>query len=168
MGFYLKPGLQAAVTAFDPTVEILWNGRIQRWVVAQLGPSLHKVAEELRGCARLGTGEMTHYTPVFVCEWKLQKGHKPGHGIPAEPDLWIVQKLQELTPLKHRTEKEYDQQVKQEEEREAKAYSSQMNDVLDSMCSDLKKYGKRGDDLRSLRHVPIENNPLSKEPTHAG
>ena len=161
MGYFLKPGLQEAITQFDPSVELLFNNRIGRWVVAQCGGSLHPPAAQLIGCPQV-TSEMTHYTPVFVCEIETRDDHLPGQGVPIEPDFWILERLTFLRKYKHRSEKEYNAAAKAEEESRQAEFDRKVEDCLSAMKTDMLRYGKKGDDLRSRRNVTITNNPLAK------
>lgn len=160
MGFILPPGLQDAVQRFDPSVEILWNNRIKRWVVAQFGPTLHPVVPALLGVTRI-TGKATHYTPIFTCELETEETHVPGAGVPVEPGDWIIAKLHGLRPYKYRTAEQYDQQVKDEEYRKEQELERKLDDVFAAQKADLLKYGKKGDDIRSARHFTISGNPAA-------
>ncbi len=159
MGYTLPAGLTEAVTRFDPSVEILWNNRIHRWVVAQFGHGMFPVGSSLLGCPRI-TGERSHYTPIFTCELETSETHKPGDGVPVEPGPWIIEKLAGLRHTKHRTPAEYDAAVKAEEEAKDREKNRQLDSVLDDHRKRMMTFGGKGDDMLTKRHVEISGSPL--------
>lgn len=154
-------GLQQRIMELDPSVELLFNNRIMRWVVAQFGPDLLPVHQALLGVLKI-TGEMTHYSPVFVCELAKDDTWAPGQGDPVRPGPWILDKLARLQHYKHRTMAQYEADVAKEKAANDAENDRKLADAGANMKTELANYG--GDlipGLKSKRHITISGNPLN-------
>lgn len=70
----LEPRTMERVHAYDPSIEVLWNNRIGRWVVVQdLQKTPHPrwitPSDKLVGCQEVG--EKTQFKALFLCEETL-------------------------------------------------------------------------------------------------
>lgn len=89
----LEPRTMERVHAYDPSIEVLWNNRIGRWVVVQdLRKTPHPrwipTSDKLKGVS--GVNERTPYKALFLCEEKLV-GFDP---VPVKPTAdYVVLRL---------------------------------------------------------------------------
>ena len=134
--------LEAQIQQFDPSIYILWNRRLNRWVVVQKVNKWMAVTEKLRGCAAI-QGEKTQYKTMFVCELE--------NGLPVEPGPWIVRRLVEACPQKQEA-KRIDEMEKKREEAERRAFQCDLEAVTTDLKSDLRTYSSQG---KARKHVVI-------------
>jgi len=137
--------------AFDPTLDVLWNGRIGRWVVVQKLNKWMPVTEKLRGISTIA-GERTQYKTMFVCELD------PPDSRPVTPGSWIIRRICEVAPMSQE-ERRIAGDEKAQEEAEERELRRILDDLSGNMRRDLRVYGgigKNADpfgcDLRGKRH----------------
>lgn len=159
MGYVLKPGLREAIRDFDPAVDIFFNNRIGRWVVACVGVNLVDVHPDLIGIPGMPAGGQTHWSPVFRCEAERNVGDPAGAGAPIVPDVWIVERLKDLRRYKHRTSAEYDAEVKVDKERRQRAFQNALDGMSDNFRENLSRYSELVG--RARKSVIITNNPIA-------
>lgn len=143
------------IRAFDPTLDILWNGRIGRWVVVQKLNKWMWVTEKLRGIATID-GPKTNYKTMFVCETD------PPQSLPVTPaGPWIIRRICEVAPMSQEERLIANAERAQEEAEEAE-FNRVLSDIQADKKTELTEYGgvgryadPYGCDTRSKRHFVI-------------
>lgn len=163
----LPTGLLDEIQRFDPSIDLLWNGRIHRWIVVQRLPRWMPVTSGLRGCSAI-TGEKTQYKFLLCCEFG-DHGMPAGQGCPVLPGSWIIERLSTHCRQKQQEEDEdrarggesLDDVLTRRRSEEADRY---LEHIMEEMGHELEVYGGIGEyseDGASRVHVTIDS---SKKP----
>lgn len=159
----LPLGLLEQIKNFDPSIEVVFNHRIQRWVVVQVLPRAVPVTNELRGVPAVGDQAYSRLKFLFTCETeKPRLPSNPERGYPIEPGAWIVGFLAEKYPTRQEMidptawEDRWHRQEREQEEREKKTRESYFRDAADDIKSDILKYagiGKYSSEASPKKHI---------------
>lgn len=144
---------------YDRSLDILWNDRIERWVIVQKLPQPGPIADELLGCAAV-TGTRNHYKFMMTCETEERLQGQSDRGIPLEPSAsWIIPYLTQNFPTKQEQIQRdapfgdpYHRAVRAREECEKAEKHRMMGDISSSARVDHRNYVKK-----DRKHFLIES-----------
>ncbi len=92
MGRLLTQDFFARLRTYDPSLDVVWNGRLSRYVVVQKLEQPTPVNEMLRGSAA-APGEFSRLKGLIVCEIDPPGKTLPfGQGIPLTPNVSLIRR----------------------------------------------------------------------------
>lgn len=142
--------LITSLKLYDPTIDLLYNPRISRWIVVQDTKRTQVIDHRLRGCPTI-QGERTTIKPLLVCEVG-ELPSNPERGIPVEPNYQaIIAMLEQFYPVRGREVREHEEGTDPYSRREAKnldaarrKHRSVTDHIEQESNRDFKKYGQNG------------------------
>lgn len=143
---------------YDPSIAVLWNQKIHRWVVCQFLPQPRAVTKSLRGVPGID-GAKSHYKFLFSCETEERLPDDKDRGIPLEPSDWIIETLAKQYPPKQVVidpnapfGDAYQKAEQSVEEQDNAEYLRIVNDIAQTTARDMYLYG--GDSKYSVDSSP--------------
>lgn len=138
----------------DPTLDILWNRKLKRWVVVERRPELRPICGSLIGIKDVPENPLaqTNLNFLFVCEYPDEH---PLAGLPIPLGPWLLKEVAVF--CKRKGEKD---PMKRMEEAEALAKKEMRRVELDMIADNKSEIGKFY--TRGARHFVMPGATTSR------